>query len=279
MPSFETPKPITATVTLPVGNLRIVAGDRAETVVDVRPTSATRDEDVRAAERTRVDYAHGKLLVKGPKERSLLGRGPSVDVEITLPAGSGLHAASAMTHLTVEGRLGDCEFKTAAGDVQIERAAEVRLKTGYGEVSVGRVDGPADVTTGSGEIRLGEVTGPVTVKNANGGTDLGDIGGALTVKSSNGAVTVDRAGADVGVKTANGSITVRELTRGEAVLETAVGKIAIGIRTGTAAWLDVQTKAGAVTQSLEESQTPPEPAETLKVRARTSMGDITVHRA
>ncbi|MFE0176643.1 DUF4097 domain-containing protein [Streptomyces sp. NPDC059002] len=279
MPSFDTPKPITATVTLDVGALRVVAGDRADTVVDVRPSSANRDLDVKAAERTRVEFANGKLLVKGPKERSLFGKSPSIDVEIALPAGSELHINTVMVHFAAEGRLGDCEFKTSAGDVQIERAAGVRVKTGFGEVSVGRANGSAEVSTGSGEIRVGEVTGSVEVKNSNGSTVLGEIGGDIKVKASNGSVVIERAAADVSVKTASGAISVGELTRGEAGLETAAGKIEIGIREGTATWLDVQTKLGSVKQSLEASDTPGEPTETLKVRARTSMGDIVVHRA
>ncbi|MEV7195167.1 DUF4097 family beta strand repeat-containing protein [Streptomyces sp. NPDC093510] len=282
MPSFDTPKPITATISFDAGTLRIVAGDRADTVVDVRPSGAAQDKDVRAADRTRVEFANGRLLVKGPKERSLFGKGPSIDVEIALPAGSEVHATAAMAHFTAEGRLGDCEFRTSGGDVQVERAAGVRLNTGYGEVSVGRADGPADLHTGSGEIRVGEVKGTASAKNSNGNTSLGDVEGDITVKASNGSVTVDRAGADVSVKTANGPIRVGELARGEAVLETATGKIEIGIPEGTAAWLDVRTKSGNVHQSLEASDgsdAPGEPSDRLKVRARTSWGDIVIRRA
>ncbi|MFK4069275.1 DUF4097 family beta strand repeat-containing protein [Streptomyces sp. NPDC029674] len=279
MPSFDTPQPITATVTFDLGTLKIVAGERADTVVDVRPSNAAQDRDVKAADRTRVEFANGKLLVKGPKERSLFGKGPSIDVEIALPAGSRVHVTTAMANLTAEGRFGDCEFKTSAGDVQIERASGVRLNTGYGEVSVGRAEGPADVHTGSGDVRVGEAKGSVSVKNSNGNTSLGDIEGDISVKASNGSVTVDRAAADVSVKTANGPIRVGELARGEAVLETATGKIEIGVQEGTAAWLDVRTKAGNVRQSLEASDAPGEPTDTLKVRARTSMGDIVIHRA
>ncbi|MGV9879136.1 DUF4097 family beta strand repeat-containing protein [Streptomyces sp. NPDC003006] len=279
MPAFDTPKPITATVSFDAGTLRVNAGDGTETVVDVRPGSATRDADIKAAERTRVEFANGTLLVKGPKDRSPFSKGSSIDVEITLPAGSGMRTNTGLVHFSARGRLGDCEVKTSAGDVQVEQAADVQLTTGYGDVSVGRVTGPARVTTASGEIRLGEVTGTVTTKNSNGVTSLGEIGGDLTVKASNGSVTIDRATADVTVRSANGAIRVGELVRGTAVLETAAGRLEIGIREGTAAWLDVRTRAGAVSQPLDESEPPTDPADTLKLRARTGMGDITLHRA
>ena len=47
MPTFETPEPITATIDVTVGDVRISAGDRSDTVVDVRPSDASNDEDVK----------------------------------------------------------------------------------------------------------------------------------------------------------------------------------------------------------------------------------------
>ncbi|WP_055570180.1 DUF4097 family beta strand repeat-containing protein [Streptomyces atriruber] len=282
MPSFDTPKPISATVTFRVGALRITAGERADTVVDVRPSSATADVDVKAAERTRVEFANGKLLVKGPKERSMFGKGPSVDVDIALPAGSEVHATTVMAHIASEGGLGDCEFKTSAGDIRVESAASAKLTTGYGDISLGRANGPVDVSTSSGEVRLGEVEGTVEIKNSNGATVLGDIEGDVKVKASNGSVAIDRAAADVNVKTANGAVRLGEVVRGETVVESAAGKIEIGIREGTAAWLDVRTKAGSVSQALEESGSPEasgDPVDTVKVHARTGIGDIKIRRA
>ncbi|MBM7170482.1 DUF4097 family beta strand repeat protein [Streptomyces sp. G44] len=281
MPAFDTPEPITATLSIEAGTLRVIAGDGAATVVDVLPTSEAREADVRAAERTRVEFANGKLLVKGHKELSPFSRGSSVDVEITLPAGSEVRAATTMAHFSARGRLGDCEVKTSAGDIQVEQAGTLRLTTGYGEVSVGRANGAAHVTTASGEVRLAAVKGAATVKSSNGAVELGEIEGELSVKAGNGSVAVERAAADVTVRTVNGAVRVGELASGTAVLETAAGQVEFGVREGTAAWLDVRTRAGAVRNSLEETAPPGEPAEarTLKVRARTGMGDITIRRA
>ncbi len=282
MPVFDTPEPITAGVAFDAGTLRVVAGDAARTTVEVRPGQAGRDADVKAAERTRVDFVNGTLSVKGPKDRSPFSKGSSLDVEITLPAGSALRVDTGLAHVTARGTLGDCEIKTGAGDLQVEQGAGLRLTTGHGDVSVGRVDGALRVTA-SGEIRVGDVTGTVTVKNSNGTTDLGAIGGDIEVKASNGAVTVGSAAGDVRLRTANGALRVRELVRGTAVLETAAGQIEIGIREGTAAWLDVRTSAGAVRQPLAEAEAPAASTDAdtdvVKVRARTGLGDITVSRA
>ena len=74
MPTFDTPEPISVTIDLAVGDVRIIASDRADTVVDVRPSDASNEDDVKAAEQTRVEYADGQLLVKAPKLRSWLSR-------------------------------------------------------------------------------------------------------------------------------------------------------------------------------------------------------------
>lgn len=62
MPTFDTPEPISVTLELGVGDIRIVAGERTDTVVEVRPSDAARTSDVTAAQQTRVEYAGGRLL-------------------------------------------------------------------------------------------------------------------------------------------------------------------------------------------------------------------------
>lgn len=279
MPTFDTAKPVYASVILEVGTVRITASDRADTVVDVRPSTESRPADVRAAERTRVEYANGRLLVKGPKERSLFGRGSSVDVEIALPEGSHLDVTTSMADVGATGRLGECEVKTSAGDVRVEWVGSARLHTGYGQVVVDRAEGPVDVTTASGGVRLGEIGGAAVIKNSNGPTEVGEVVGDLRVKAANGTITVGHALSDVTIRTANGAVAVGEVVRGDIVVETGMGRIDVGVREGTAAWLDVRTKAGTVRQALGSSEGPGDSGETVQVRGRTGTGDIVIHRA
>ena len=64
MPTFDTPEAITATVELGVGDLRILARDRGDTIVEVRPSDPTKKSDVTAARQTRVEYANGRLMLE-----------------------------------------------------------------------------------------------------------------------------------------------------------------------------------------------------------------------
>jgi DUF4097 and DUF4098 domain-containing protein YvlB len=117
------------------------------------------------------------------------------------------------------------------------------------------------------------------IKNSNGDTVVGEVTGDLRVKSANGRISVDRADASVVVKTANGNIRISEVVNGAIVLETAAGELEVGIREGTAAWLDVSSRYGRVRNSLDETNSPEQSEARVEIRARTSYGDILIHRA
>ena len=277
MPTFDTPEPITATIDLSVGAVRISAGERATTVVDVQPSHASSEEDVKAAGSTRVEYEDERLLVRAPKLRSWVSRGGgSIDVTIELPAGSHVDGTAAAADVHCDGRLGECRIKTGLGHIRIDEAGKVSLKSGTGDISLERASGGAEVTSGSGEVRLRRLDASAIVKNSNGDTWVGVAGGDLKVSAANGRITVDRADASVRAKSANGDVRLGEVTRGSVVLETHLGDLEVGIPEGTAAWLDVSSTAGRVHNALDAADAPEPSAETVEVRARTSVGDVVI---
>jgi hypothetical protein len=282
MPTFVTPEPITVTLELGVAHVRIVAADRPDTVVEVRPSDPSRTSDVAAAERTRVEYADGRLQVRAPrgwKPHSLRGGGESIEVQIDLPAGSQLRGATGVGTVRASGRLGDCSFGIGAGDIQLDRTGRVQLKTGCGDVSVGRAVGHTVVITGTGGVRIDGVDGTAVVKNAHGDTWIGEVTGDLRVASANGSISVDRSPTTVAAKTARGDVRLGEVAGGDVRAETAFGQVEVGIRDGVAAWLDLDTRFGAVHNDLGAADGPAPGEDTVEVRARTAFGDITVRRA
>jgi hypothetical protein len=280
MSTFNTPEPISVTIDLGLGDLRITASDRADTVVDVRPSDPSNDEDVKAAELTRVEYSGGALLVKAPKLRQwrLRSGGSSIDVALELPAGSSLHGALASVDVQADGRLGDCRIKTGLGRIRLDETGTLSAKSGAGDISVERATGHAEITVGSGDVRAGELGSSAVVKNSNGDTWIGNAVGDLRVKAANGSIAVDAAHASVVAKSANGDVRLSDVVRGSVVLETAIGDLEVGIREGTAAWLDVNASAGKVHNALEAAGAPEPSSETVEVRARTSVGTITIRR-
>jgi DUF4097 and DUF4098 domain-containing protein YvlB len=281
MPTFDTPAPISVTVDLGVGDIRIVASERTDTVVDVRASDAAKPADVAAAKQTHVEYAGGKLVIKPPKgwrQYSFRGGAESIDVHVALPAGSHVRATAGVATLRCEGRLGDCIVKTGLGDVRMDEAGAVALKTGIGDITVDRAGGDAELSTRTGAVHVRRIDGDAVVKNSNGDTWIGEVTGDLRVSAANGRIAVEQAQASVVAKTANGDVRVGEVARGAIVAQTACGAVEIGIREGVAAWLDLGTDCGTVHKDLDAAGRPQAGEDTVEVRARSSFGDITVRR-
>ena len=280
MSTFDTPKPISATIDLVIGDVRISAGDRGATAVEVHPTDASNEEDRKAAELTRVEYANEQLLVRAPKLRSWLSRsgGGSIDVTIELPAGSHVHGSLGSADVHCDGRIGSCRIKTGLGHVRLDCADTLSLKIGTGDVSVERVTGDAEVTAGSGDVRLRELDGSAVIKNSNGDTWVGEARRDLRLSAANGSIAVDLAHGSVGAKSANGDVRLGEVVRGTVALETQIGDLEVGIREGTAAWLDLSATAGKVHNALDAADAPQPSAETVEIRARTALGEIVIRR-
>ncbi len=261
MPNFDTPQPITAAVEISAGSVRLVATDRDDTVVEVRPRDESRSNDVKAAEQVRVDFKNGTLTVSSQRGFSFPRRG-AVVVDVALPAGSRLHASSASANITADGQYGDCKFASASGDLE-----------------VGSVVGNLKADTASGGIAVAVVNGSASVSTASGDVVIGDIDGDVKFRAASGALMVTRLHGNVNAQVASGDVTVATAVNGGVSVQTASGEVVVGIAEGTAAQLDLRTRSGKVRNSLAESDGPANGDETLVVHARTGSGDVVVQRA
>jgi DUF4097 and DUF4098 domain-containing protein YvlB len=261
MPNFTTPQPITATVEISAGAVRLVATDRDDTVVEVRPRDESRSQDVKAAEQVRVDFNNGTLAVTSHRGFSFPRRG-AVVVDVGLPAGSRLDVAVASANVVADGEYADCKFASASGDLTVASAAgNIKADTASGAVAVDVVKGAAAISTASGDVTIGNLDGDLKFRAASG---------SLTVRRLHGKVNAQTASGDVNVATAvNGGLSV----------QTSSGEVTVGIAEGTAAQLDLRTRSGDVRNSLAESDGPADGDETLVVNAQTASGDVIVQRA
>ncbi|MFD4689409.1 DUF4097 family beta strand repeat-containing protein [Streptomyces sp. NBC_00683] len=278
MPSFDTPEPISATAHVEAGSIQFTAGDRLDTVVGVRPRDAKKDQDVRAADQTEVTFANGALTVRTPKS-NLLGRTGAVDVTVELPTGSRIDMTGSWAQVLGEGRLGEVRVKTSSGDVRLDTTGPLNLTASHGSITVDRVEGAAEITTSSGSLRVGLVDGPAVLKNSHGTTTVGAVTGELRVRGANGDIEIRRAEDSVTATTAHGTLRLDEIARGTVELDTSYGAIDVGVREGTAAWLDVKSGRGQVRNSLTASEAPEGAEDTVKIRARTRWGNIDIRRA
>ncbi|AUG78528.1 hypothetical protein CFP65_3743 [Kitasatospora sp. MMS16-BH015] len=180
MQQFTTPTPVTALLTIPVGRVRLVAGDRSDTTVEVRPANGAKRRDVQAAEQIEISYLDGVLRIAAPPaEHPLLGDSGSVEVTVQLPAGSRVEAALADGEFRSTGRLGEVVLDGSRATVQLDETAGARIAVQAGSLTVGRLGGPAELSTRQGDILVTEaVTGTVVLRTDAGAITVGATAGA-----------------------------------------------------------------------------------------------------
>jgi DUF4097 and DUF4098 domain-containing protein YvlB len=262
MPTFDTPRPITAHVEAAAGSVRLVASERTDTVVEVRPFHESRPADVKAAEQARVDFDNGTLRVAAHRRGLSWGRSGAVDIEIHLPACSRLRASSASADVRADGVFTDCRLSSASGDLV-----------------VGTVTGKVKADTASGTITVANVEGNVSISTASGGADIGELDGNLKFQAASGGLTIERLRGAVNAQTASGEVSVATAVTGVISVQTSSGDVEVGIFGGTAARLDLTTGSGVVTNQLEPSDGPADGDDTLIVHVRTGSGDVDIHRS
>ncbi|WP_208878385.1 DUF4097 family beta strand repeat-containing protein [Streptomyces armeniacus] len=277
---FDTPAPIRAVLEIGLGDAWIIAGERDHTHVGVHPSDPCDPRDVTTAERTRVEYAHGRLLVMSPRPSGSIGTGGAVTAVIELPAGSSLHGHAAAADFRCEGRLGDCRLTSDYGHIRLDSTDALRLTADFGDVTVERARGPVDIAAHSGELCVREIDGDAVVRRTRGSTWIGEITGELCVQASDGPVSVGRAHAAVEARTGRGDIRIQEAVRGPVLVDTASGEVDIGIAEGAPSHLDATSERGTVYRSLDTFQaTAGAAADAVRVRARSVSGDIVVRRS
>jgi DUF4097 and DUF4098 domain-containing protein YvlB len=220
MQTFDTPAPISTVLDIPAGHVRFIAADRADTTVEVLPLDASKSRDVKAAEQTTIDYADGVLRIETPAKNQYLGLSGSIEVTIELPAGSRVKAKAGSAELRTVGRLGDVAFDGAYRQIQIDEAASVRLTAVDGDVEIGRLGGPAQISTARGDIRIAEAMGgTVVLSTQSGDISIGaavGVSAALDAGTGRGRITnaLKNDGTpelDIHATTSNGDVTARSL--------------------------------------------------------------------
>ncbi|MGW2045044.1 DUF4097 family beta strand repeat-containing protein [Streptomyces sp. NPDC001858] len=226
MQKFDTPAAVSTVLDIPAGRIQFIAADRADTTVEVRPANASKSRDVKAAEQISVGYADGVLRIEAPAAKNrILGSSGSVEVTVQLPTGSRVEAKAGSAEFRGVGRLGDVVFEGAYGPqdaVKLDEAASVRLIALAGDISVGRLNGPAEISTQKGDLRVAEALGgTLTLSTQHGDISVGAAHGVSasldagtgfgriqnTLKNADGA----DAGLTVHATTGYGDITAHSL--------------------------------------------------------------------
>jgi hypothetical protein len=222
MQKFQTPSPVTVVLDIPAGQVRLVASERSDTVVEVLPSEASKRRDAKAAQQTTVEFGEGVLRIATADPNKILGSSGSLAVTIALPAGSRVEGKAGAAELYSTGRLGEVAFDGGYRTVELDEVGSARIKMHMGDVSIAKLTGPAQLRNGKGDITVAEaVAGAVDLR-----TDMGDlkiaaapgVSGTLDASSAHGRITnalknSEGAGAGLNIKatTSQGDIIATSL--------------------------------------------------------------------
>jgi putative adhesin len=246
---FHTPDLRRLEITIPAGAVRVETVDGDESLVVV-------EGDDRLVENTRVELRGGVLSVEFEGKRNLFGitiaigdfsfGGSRLEVRAQVPHGTDVELATAAADMTVRGRIGALDAKTASGDVHV----------------IGEIERDAVLKTVSGDVTLAEVGGELRVQSVSGDLTTAGIGGSVVSKSVSGDVRIG---------------SVRE---GHASLQSVSGDIEVGVAPGTSIDVDAGSVSGELSSEVPLAGAPEgDGGPTVVVRGKTVSGDFRVFRA
>jgi DUF4097 and DUF4098 domain-containing protein YvlB len=151
-------------------------------------------------------------------------------------------------------------------EVKVPADFATRLMTSGGPITVGDLNGKAELRTSGGSIKLGQMGGPVDARTSGGGITLAAAHGPVQLKTSGGQINVGRVSGPADVATSGGGITIdsvagqlRAHTSGGGIranitgplsddcsLSTSGGSVRVTVDRRTAFRLDASTSGGGV---------------------------------
>lgn len=277
--TFQTPAPVKLRVEIPKGRIAVTAAETAETTVELAPAhgdSLARDMIADAE----IAQNGDEIVVRIRRERRILfGFGGDVEAEIRVPLGSSAQLGTGAGRIETHGRLGAVEAQSGAGAVRLEEAAEARVRTGAGSISIGAVAGSIDVKSGSGKVSVGKVGADARIATGSGSAELEEAVGEAKLTTGAGDIEVGAAGDSVEAFTAAGAVRVGRADHGRVHAKTIAGRVSVGVADGAAALVDISTMSGRVNSDLEASAPPAEGDKRVELIIRTMSGDVNLARA
>lgn len=154
-----------------------------------------------------------------------------VDFEITAPA-------TFATNLNTSGG------SITVGDLQ----GKADLRTSGGAIKLGKMGGEVDARTSGGSITLDEARGPVELKTSGGNIAVGRVAGPADLSTSGGSIKIDSVVSLLRAHTSGGSIraTIVGPISEECSLSTSGGSVRVTVAKNAAFRLDASTSGGGV---------------------------------
>ncbi|SDE12903.1 DUF4097 family beta strand repeat-containing protein [Nocardioides lianchengensis] len=269
--TFETPEPVQLFVELGKGVVHVRATETATTQVRVQG---------READQVRVEQHGRRITVVAPRQRSLFGGDPSLQVDVTVPETSDVAVRSGSADVLLDGPVGAGQLRSGSGDVRVASLGGPSLvETGSGDVRIDVADADLRVKSGSGEITLGHVAAALVVSTGSGDVTVDHAAGPTAVKTGSGDLQVRESSTEVTLSTGSGDLVVGTAHRGKVTVKGASGDVRVGVPDGVPVWTDITTVSGAIRSTIGGTGEPTEGQPYVELRAKTVSGDVVLVRA
>jgi DUF4097 and DUF4098 domain-containing protein YvlB len=274
---FSTPGRVRLNLEIPKGEIDLETAETDETHVELEAVSG--DSDLQDL----VDSARIELVRRGDLHEVVVEtkekRGFSISIgltdirldraqlrlRITCPHGAALDVRTKSADLRARGEYGAVEVKTASGDVQVDQAEEMHIKSASGDIRLNHVRGDLDAQTASGDVQCDVVDGDVHAQLVSGDLRVGE------------------ARASVTANTVSGDQHFEAVQQGRVDLKAISGDVSVGIRSGSRFYVDANTVSGDTSSEFELGDTPTQEADAdaplVEVFAKTVSGDVRIERA
>lgn len=268
---FETHRPVALYVDIGAGQVDVTATATTESRVEITG---------RGADEVDVSLVGRDLRIVAPRRRTgFLGQDSSLQVTVTMPAGSDLAARTGSADVGAVGELGSAHVRTGSGDVRLDiLTGPASVETGSGDVEIEDARGEARVKCGSGDVTVHLAGSAIAVSTGSGDVQITSHHGPAVVKTGSGDVRVVDATADLSLVTGSGDLHIDTAHRGKFSARGASGSIHVGIPAGTPVWTDISTVSGHIHSDIESAGRPAPGEDHLELRATTVSGDVVLTR-
>ena len=172
------------------GRVSVIGEDRPDVLVESGASSRGIESD-----------ATGRIKVASAK-------GGSAALEVRCPAGSDVVIGAMSGRVELHGPLGNVRVTTVSGDIAVERAEALDVRTVAGSIEVGACPGQCSLRTKSGKASIGSA-GDAFVSTISGSIRLGKAARKVRAQTVSGGVRVGtQSDGDVKVQTLSGAVTV-----------------------------------------------------------------------
>ena len=241
--TFHTPEPVELEVRIPAGDIEVVTIDGDQSFVEVTGHD-------RLVEHTEVEQRGRRIVVEYRSRASFgvsFGFGSKLRVVARVPHGSDADLSAAAADMSLTGRFGALETKSASGDLVVD----------------------------------GEIEHDARIKSVSGDVRLPGIGGSLQLQTVSGDATAESVGRDVNAKTVSGDVRVDRVREGKVSVQSVSGDIEVGVVAGTNLDVDAGSVSGDLASEVALGTEPGAFGDgpTLVVRGKTVSGDFKVFRA